>query len=465
MKVALKVEQEYKLLEMINQKSAKITVVGLGYVGLPTAAHFANMGFQVTGLDLNSKIVGQINNLTLQTKEPNLKNFVFTAVQKLYLKATCVTNKALSDADIIIVCVQTPVDKEGNANLSFLQSAFAEIAKFLKKGTLVIIQSTVPPNTTKTLIVPLLENTQGLKCGVDFWLTYCPERMAPGNGLTDLAVNERLIGAFDSQSAELSTALFKYVTKGKLLLTNIPSAEISKLAENTFRFVNIAYANELALICRQLGVDVQEVINLANTHPRVNIHQPGCGAGGPCLSKDTNLLLHSIKSSGFKADVIPASLRLNAAMSGYIVDFAEEAMLKSGKCLEHARVAVFGTAYKGDVDDSRDSPSEGIIHELVRRRANVVVYDPICRESFGQYRAKNLIEAVTGTDCIIIATEHKQFGELNLSEIKPLMNNDPLIVDGKRIVNPDFAKYSGFDYVAVSSVLKENKGQVKARKG
>ena len=367
-------------------------------------------------------------------------NKLTNAYSKGFLNATASPFEALSEADIIIVSVQTPLDKDGNANLSFIKSACEEISLTLKRKKGVIIQSTVPPKTIIDLVVPILEEKSKLRCGKDFWLTYCPERMAPGTGLHDLSANARLIGAFNSDSAAIGSELFRLVTKGELLITDIQSAEVSKLAENVFRFVNIAFANELALVCRQLGVDVQEVIRLANTHPRVNIHQPGCGAGGPCLSKDTNLLLKSINFSGFKTDVIPATLRLNAAMSGYIVDFTEQKLNEFGKSLENAKIAVFGTAYKGGVNDSRDSPSEGLVRELRRRNAKVIVYDPICTESFGQNRAKDLDEAVQETDCIIIATDHKEFSEMNLAEIKPKMNENPMIVDGRRIINPAIAE-------------------------
>jgi UDP-N-acetyl-D-mannosaminuronic acid dehydrogenase len=451
------IELKDELINKIQSREAKIAVIGLGYVGLPTAAVFASLGFRVTGIDINPNIISQINSGKLETKELGLNEQVNNANSKGFFNATAKPFEALSEADIIIVSVQTPLDKEGNANLSFLKNACEEISLVLRRNMSVVIQSTVPPKTVIDLVVPLLEEKSQLSCGKDFWLTYCPERMAPGTGLHDLSANARLIGAYNSDSAAIGSELFRLVTKGELLITDIQSAEVSKLAENVFRFVNIAFANELALVCRQLGVDVQEVIRLANTHPRVNIHQPGCGAGGPCLSKDTNLLLKSIDFSGFKTDVIPATLRLNVAMAGYIVDFTEEKLKEFGKSLENSKVAVFGTAYKGGVNDSRDSPSEGIIKELRRRNANVIVYDPICTESFGQKRANNLDEAVQETDCIIIATDHKDFSEINLTEIKPKMNENPLIVDGRRIINPNAAENLGFKYVAVSGVLKDNK--------
>jgi UDP-N-acetyl-D-mannosaminuronic acid dehydrogenase len=306
-------------------------------------------------------------------------------------------------------------------------------------------------------VLPLLEGKSGLKCGVDFWLAYCPERLAPGNVLHDLTANTRLIGTYDLESAILAKTFFGLITKGELLTTSILLAEVAKLAENAFRYVNISFANELALICKQMSVDVEEVIRLANTHPRVNIHKPGCGAGGPCLSKDTHLLLNSTKSSKFRANLISAAIKLNNEMPRYVVDIAVEALNRIGKDAADSKIVVFGTAYKGGVNDSRGSPSEGIIRELKRRQARIVVFDPNCDESFGELKAKNLKEAVEGADCIIIATDHKEFCDLNLVDVKRLMKKNPIIVDGKRIISPAIARSLGFEYVALSSVIENSK--------
>ena len=445
------------LLEMIEKKEAKIAVFGLGAIGLPTAALFASLGFQVTGIDVNSKIVRQINEGKLQTREFGLQTLVIEMRQKGLLSAVVKPSEALTEADIVIICVQTPLDKQRNADLSFLQKACEGIAQVLKRNKLVVIQSTVPPKTTTTLVIPILEQESQLKCGVDFWLVYCPERMAPGNGLCDLAANPRLIGAYDSKSAALGSALFKVANDGRLMVTDILSAEVAKLAENTFRYVNIAFANELALICRQVGVDAQEVIKLANTHPRVKIHQPGCGAGGPCLSKDTHLLLSSAGPTTFGASVLPAAIKVNNFMPVYVVKLASEALSRIGKRLDGSRVAVFGTAYKGGVNDSRNSPSEGIIRELSRKKAKIVTFDPHCAESFGAEKAGTEIEAVKGADCIIIATDHKEFYKLDLAKMKRVMNDNPIIVDCKRIINCALARSLGFDYAAISLSLDESK--------
>jgi UDP-N-acetyl-D-mannosaminuronic acid dehydrogenase len=439
-----------KLREKISMKEARIAVLGLGYVGLPTAALFANLGFRVKGIDVNPEIVSQVNNCKLKTKEKGLQELIVTACKRGPFSATTEPFEALDEADVVIICVQTPVSITGNADLSFLKSACEAVGKSLKRNKLIILQSTVPPKTINSVVVPLLENRSGLKCGMDFWLAYCPERLAPGNGLHDLTENTRLIGAHDKESALLSEALFCIATSGKLLVSDISSTEVSKLAENTFRFVNIAFANELSIICKQIDVDVKEVIRLANSHPRVNIHQPGCGAGGPCLSKDTNLLLSANNADYFKADVISAAIKMNKYMPIYLADLVAGSLQSNGKEIHGSKVAVLGTAYKGDVDDSRDSPAKGIICELKKMKMKIVVYDPNCAENFGERKVDNLYEAVDGVDCIIIATDHKEFSVLNLAEIKRLMNEKPIIVDGKRIISPSEAKKFGFEYVSTS---------------
>jgi len=273
--------------------------------------------------------------------------------------------------------------------------------------------------------------------------------MTPGNGLDDLVTNTRVLSGYDSESAELGAELFRFVTKGGLQLTDLTSAEVAKLAENTFRYVNIAFANELALVCKEIGVDVAEVIKLANTHPRVNIHKPGCGVGGPCLSKDTNLLLHSIKTKNFRPEIMLASRKLNDYMPKYVTKLAVDALRKVGKSAENSKIVIFGTAYKGEVNDARNSPAEEIIRELISLRARVVVYDPYCDEGFGAEKAKDIMEAVKGADCIVITTNHKAFGELELSKIRVSMKENPIIVDGRRIINPVEAKRQGFTYVAI----------------
>jgi UDP-N-acetyl-D-mannosaminuronic acid dehydrogenase len=446
----LKTKRSSNLNEKIHNKNAKIAVLGLGYVGLPTAVLFASLGFHVKGIDVNPKIVDQLNKCAVQTTEQGVKELVEEAHQQGLLSATSDSKVGLGDSDIVIVCVQTPFDISGTANLSYLQSACQSIALNLKKERLVIIQSTVPPKTLENLIIPLLEETSKLKCGEDFWIAYCPERLSPGNGLHELKTNMRIIGANSKESAELCKSLLGTATKGELLLSSISSAEISKLAENTYRYVNIAFANELAQICKQLDVDVTEVIKLANTHPRVNILQPGCGAGGPCLSKDTKLLLSSTKEGSFKPEVIPAAIAVNTNMPNYVAKLAADALIKKGKNVQDSKIAIFGTSYKGNVDDPRNSPAEGIISHLKKMKATIVVFDPKCSESFGVPKADSATNAACEADCIVLTTDHREFLALNLAQIKKQMKDNPIIIDAIRAINPAEARLLGFEYVTIS---------------
>ena len=438
-----------ELVEMIRTKKARLAVIGLGHVGLPAAAVFAGAGFLVTGVDLKQEVVETVSSGKSHIKEPGLDELVGKAVRKGKLKATANSQQAAREADIAIICVQTPITEDKEPNQTYLRKACEAVAEGLLKGKLVVVQSTVPPGTTKNLVAKILEEGSGLRCGEDFWLANCPERIASGKAIREFMEDVRIVGGYNLESGEIAVELFKTVTKGEILTTDCTSAEVAKLAENSFRDVNIAFANELALICGRLGLDAMEVIKLANTHPRVNIHKPGCGVGGPCLPKDPYLLLHPVKEKGFKSRVVEPSRELNDYMSKRVVELIVEALMKAGKDVGSSKVAVLGATYKGEVDETRNSPAEGIVRELMRLGAEVVVYDPYCEESFGAEGAKDVNEAVREADCIVIATDHKVFRELNLEDIKTLMSEDPAIVDGKRIMDFWEAKRQGFTYFGV----------------
>jgi len=438
-----------ELVEIIRKREARIAVIGLGHVGLTTAAIFADAGFQVTGADLKREIIKTVSYGKSHIKELRLDELVGKVIRQERLKATTDTHQAAREANIVIICVQTPITEDKKPSLTYLRKACEAVAEGLLKGKLVVVQSTVPPGTTENLVAKILEEGSGLKCGEDFWLANCPERITQGKAIQEYIENVRIVGGHNSESVEIAVELFKTVAKGEILTTDCTSAEVAKLAENAFRDVNIAFANELALICEQIGLDAMEVIKLANTHPRVNIHKPGCGVGGPCLPKDPYLLLHLVKDKGFKSKVMKPSRELNDYMSKHAVELVVEGLTKAGKDVSNSKVAVLGTAYKGEVDETRNSPAERIVHELMSLGAHVMVYDPYCKESFGAERAKDVNGAVREADCIVIATDHKVFRELELGRIKALMNENPALVDGRRIVHPIEAKKKGFVYYGI----------------
>jgi len=435
-----------KIIEKIKTKKAHITVLGLGHVGLPTATIFANVGYSVTGVDVKKEVVDSILSLSLDTKEPGLDEMIKKVVRAGKLKAITDTILATKQADVMLICVQTPLTQSGKPDLRYLENASRDIARGLAKGKLVIVVSTVSPGTVKNLVASMLEKESGLKCGVDFWLAYSPERILPGSTIKEFVTNVRLVGGFDAKSVELTVGLFKNVTKGKILITTIANAELAKLAENTFRYVNIAFANELALICEKMGADVIEVINLANTHPRVSIHKPGPGVGGPCLTKDPRLLLHPEGHSPFTSKLIECSRELNDYMAEHVIKLVVKALKDTNRDVKNSDITILGVAYKAEVDDTTNSPAEKIIRELMCRGAKVKVYDPYTKENFGAKHAKSLVEAVKGADCIVVATDHKLFADLPFKQIKLIMNENPVIVDGRRIINFEKAKQEGFVY-------------------
>jgi len=440
---------EKELIRKIRRKTARITVFGLGHVGLITATMFANVGFQVLGADIKRRIVEAVSSGKSHIKEPKLSRFIRKAVKERRLEATTDIMRAMKKADVGIICVQTPLTSDNEPNLDYIKKACEALAQELSRGKLVVIESTVPPRTTKNFVANILEKGSRLKCGEDFWLAHCPERIATGRAIQDFVENIRIVGGYNSKSAQIATELFKTVTKGEILTTDCISAEVAKLAENTFRDVNIAYANELALVCEQIGVDVIEAIRLANTHPRVNVHKPGCGVGGPCLTKDPYLLLHPVGKQAFRSRLIEPSRGLNDGMAEHTVKLIIKALRKAGKDVENSKIVILGTAYKGEIDDARNSPAECIIRKLMELKAKLVVYDPYCSESFGARKAKNVTEAVQGADCMVIVTAHKKFEELELERIQPLMKENPIIIDGRRLVDPIKAKKQRFTYLGI----------------
>jgi len=435
-----------EFIEKLRKREARIVVIGLGRVGLPTAAAFADAGYCVIGVDVRGDLIEAISAANFHTNEPGLKELIKRVVVSGRLKTSTNAVEAVKESDVAIICVQTPLNKSRKPNLTYLRKPCKAVAQGLSRGKLVIVESTVPPRTMRNMVARMLEMGSHLKCSVDFWLAYCPERITPGKILQELSENSRLAGCFDEDSATVASELLRTVTKGEVLVTDVGSAEVAKLAENAFRDVNIAFANELALICELAKVDVMEVIRLANTHSRVMVHKPGCGVGGPCLTKDPYLLLHVLEKSPLDSKVILASRKLNDDMPKHAVDLVVQGLREARKKVEGSKIVVFGVAYKGETDDASNSPSEKIIRILKKMKADVWVYDPFCAESFGAKKAKDILRAVTNADCLLIATDHKKFEELDFNKIKMLMRHPPIIVDGKRMMNPIRMKKEGFHY-------------------
>jgi len=404
----------------------EIAVIGLGYIGLPTAIMFANAGFKVTGYEIREEVVEKINSGEAHIVEPEINELLRKAVESGNLRAT--TNpEEIRGKDAYIICVQTPLRDDRTPDMSYLESAVKTVAGAMKRGSLVVIESTVPPMTTVKM-AKLIEELTGFKAGEDFHMVHAPERVMPGRIFKELVYNSRIFGGITSESAELAEELYRSFVKGQTFKTSSTVSEVVKLMENTFRDVNIALANEFAFLAHQYGINVFEAIELANTHPRVRIHTPGIGVGGHCLPKDPHLLLWPAKED---FGLINLAREINDSMPLFTKDLLFSALKELNVPPEDAVVAVLGLAYKGDSDDTRNSPALAFIKAIEDDVREVKTYDPFVPGTSGSVE-----EAVENADAAVIATDHTAFKSLDWESLGKLMRTRVLI-DGRHVIkNP-----------------------------
>jgi len=422
----------------------KIAILGLGYVGFPTAVIFASRGYNVIGADVNLKKVESINAGRCYLKEPGLDVLLRATVSKGLLRATTDCVEAVRVSDAVIIAVPTPV-VDNVVDLRYLGNALEFVKQGLHKDLLVVIESTMPPRTTVNFVKPLLESS-GMLVEEDFYLAHVPERIAPGRAVEELLNVPRVVGGVGFKSTQRAMELYGRVNSN-LLPTDATTAEFVKLIENTFRDLNIAYANLLALMAERLGIDIYEAIRLANTHPRVSILRPGAGVGGPCLTKDPYMLMGASRDI-FGVELIALARRINDYMPRHMVELVLRALDHEGILVKDARVTVLGVAYKGDVDDVRGTPAKVIIEDLLRKGIRTVVYDPYTDVTFGAKGAGSIEEAVCDSDVLVIVTDHSMFKQLDLRRLGDLMRTR-VIIDGRRVVDPCEAFKHGFRYYGI----------------
>jgi UDP-N-acetyl-D-mannosaminuronic acid dehydrogenase len=415
----------------------KIYILGLGYIGLPTASMFATNGYTVIGVDINSRVVETINKRGIHIQEPGLHTLVQAAVKSGHLRAV----SEVEDADVYIIAVPTPIRDDKRADLSYVCQAARSIAPFLKPGALVILESTSPPGTCVEILKPLLEES-GLKAGSDFGLAHCPERVIPGRTMRELIQNDRVIGGIDLQSAEAASKLYRTFVEGSIHLTDCTTAEMVKLMENTYRDVNIALANELALISEELGISAWEVVRLANLHPRVNIHLPGPGVGGHCIAVDPWFIIERFPST---SRIISLARSINDEMPRHVIRKVQEIL--SG--VESPRVAVLGVSYKGNIDDARSTPALPVIRGLEEAGIGFSVYDPHVREF--EYELSSLQDTLTGADCIILLADHDEFKFLYPQEMGRFMRHCNLF-DTRNVLDSSLWKKHGFTVYRLGAI-------------
>ena len=423
-----------------------IAVFGLGHIGLPTAALFAKAGFKVIGVDINPDIVNSINQGISPIIEPGLDELLVEVVKKGKLKATDDGEYAARKANIMIIVVPTPLGADKSSDLSAVISASRTISKGLKRGDLVIVESTVPPTTCEKIILPILEES-GLKVSRDFGLVYTPERALPNNTLYEMTNNARVIGSIDEESAERAAALYDKITRGEIVkVKDIVTAEMVKLMENTYRDTNIALANELAIICESLGIDAIDAIKAANYHPRVNLHIPGPGVGGHCLSIDPYFIVEMAEARGVPARLIRTARQINEEMPYHVLQLIKDALNDIGVNIEDSNIGILGVAYKGNVADTRETPSKPLIDALLQEGAHVVVHDPYVKKEIIKAMGAEpvTLKEALGCDCTVLMTDHDEY-----RRIEPNMIQGKVFICARPILQPEKFKRKGIIFRGV----------------
>jgi UDP-N-acetyl-D-mannosaminuronic acid dehydrogenase len=441
----------------------KIVVVGMGYVGIPAAALFADVeGFTVIGIQRRSKRSGWKIDWLNQGKnpiggdEPGLSELIERVAKKKTFRIT-EDFSVCADADTILIDVQTPTDKKGIPHYESLKEVSKEVGRQMKKGVMVVIESTVAPGTTEHIVKPILEQESGLTAGKDFLLVFSYERVMVGRLLHNITMLPRIVGGIDKESTEKAIELYKHIVKAPLYSTDSLTAEVSKVVENTYRDVNIAFANEVALMCESLGIDVYKVRELVNTlpndpsnpaaNPVRNMHFPGAGVGGHCLPKDPWLFKYGVDTYGkfkVKPNVIIESRRINMYMPEHTVHLLEDGLKQAGKDLKGAKIAILGVAFLENSDDTRNTPSKPFYEIVKKKGGNPVLHDPYVKD-FEYPFTSNFDDVIKDSDAIVILAKHREYLSLDLAKIKKKMKK-PVLVDGRNAYTKEECEKVGFIY-------------------
>ncbi|NET11881.1 MAG: UDP-N-acetyl-D-mannosamine dehydrogenase [Okeania sp. SIO1H6] len=402
----------------------KVCVIGLGYVGLPTASLLANRGFQVHGVDVNPMVIEFITQGKPHISEPDLDVLVRAAINSGNLTA----GLEPTSADVFIIAVPTPFQDNHVPDVSYVEAATRAVAPHIAEGNLMILESTSPVGTTEKVAFWLQELRPELDVDSSVYIAHCPERVLPGQTLKELVVNDRVIGGINSASAEKAAEFYRQFVTGEVLCTLSRTAELAKLTENAFRDVNIAFANELSLICDKLDIDVWELIKLANRHPRVNILQPGPGVGGHCIAVDPWFIVDSAKE---EARLIRMAREVNDSKPDFVVAKVKEAATK----FKEPKIACLGLSYKADIDDLRESPAVVVVERLLAGEVGeIVVIEP-----YLQYLPRHIQQCKLGqldqlsiilqeTNIVVILVAHRQFSTIDFKKL-----SDKVVIDTTKI--------------------------------
>ena len=399
------------LISKIQNKTLSMGVCGLGYVGLPLAVDKAKHGFRTIGFDVQQKKVDMVNageNYIGDVVDADLRELVSSGM----LRATS-DFSFVQDVDFIAICVPTPLDLHQQPDIRYVRDSARTIAKFLKKGSIVVLESTTYPGTTEDLLKPILEEGSGLTCGTDFYLGFSPERVDPGNLLYKTSNTPKVVGAVGADAAQVISMVYSAILDGEVYTVSSPAvAEMEKILENTYRNVNIGLVNELTMLCHKMGINIWEVIDAAKTKPYgFQAFYPGPGLGGHCIPLDPYYLSWKAREYGFHTSMIESSMMINDRMPEYTVERSSKILNRFQKALNGSRVLLLGVAYKQDIDDSRESPALRVLEEFQKNGAAVDYYDPFvpecrCKDRWYTGRAELNRTMLQNYDLAVVTTAH-----------------------------------------------------------
>ncbi len=418
-----------------------ITIVGLGYVGLPLACLCAERGNKVYGYEIDQNKVGLINNGTSPIEDEYLANKLKNLKNKIH--ATANPGDCIPNSEVVIICVPTPVDNNNAPDLTALMGAVASVSKFIKRGTLLVIESTIYPGTIEEVALPILKKQKFDVYKNDILVAHCPERIDPGNKKWTIEMLPRVVGGITKEATKKAAEFYRSIINADVLeLSSVKAAEATKIMENTFRDINIAFVNEMAQSFDKAGIDIIEVIKGASTKPFAFMpHYPGAGVGGHCISVDPYYLIEKAKQLGFNHRFLILAREINNGMPHYTVELLENELKKLKKSLNKAKVGVLGLAYKANVDDIRESPAFDIINILNSKGADVFVFDPHVKKGSN---VKDLDELLNKSDFIILATDHNEFKNMDLDKLRKY--KILVFIDGRNCIDKDKIKSMGILY-------------------
>ncbi|MGN1401793.1 MAG: nucleotide sugar dehydrogenase [Bacillus sp. (in: firmicutes)] len=414
----------------------KICTIGLGYIGLPTSIMFAKHGVEVVGVDVKPEVIESLNSGRIHIEEPHLQEALEEVIESGMFRASLTPEKA--NAFIIAVPTPNQDDEHKSCDLSYVVNGVKNALPYIEKGNVLIVESTIAPRSMDDVVKPLVE-AAGYTVGQDIFLVHCPERVLPGQIMHELIYNNRIVGGITPECTAAGAMVYSTFVKGEIIKTDAKTAEMSKLMENTFRDVNIALANELAKVCNELDINALDVIEMANKHPRVNLHTPGPGVGGHCLAVDPYFIVAKAPQT---AKLIDLSRTINTSMPAYVAENVHKLMEQ----VKGRTITVFGLTYKGNVDDIRESPAMEI-YEMLKEdgRYDVRAYDPHVKLDWVEH---DMTAAVDGSDLILILSDHNEFKTFTRESLTNM--NHVRIFDTKNVVK----EAKGIDYINYGNLYK-----------